>query len=56
MAAVLKATVAKLREKNDTIKNLLYVKQSEWIETESKRKTGKLKAAATPTTSIVVSL
>ena len=49
----LKATVAKLREENDTIRNLLDVKQSEWIETESKRKTSKPKAAATPTTSIV---
>ena len=49
----LKATVAKLREENDAIRNLLDVKQSEWIETESKRKTSKPKAAATPTTSIV---
>ena len=49
----LKATVAKLREENDTMRNLLDVKQSEWIGTESKRKTSKPKAAATPTTSIV---
>ena len=49
----LKATAAKLREENDTMRNLLDVKQSEWIETESKRKTSKPKAAATPTTSIV---
>ena len=49
----LKATVAKLREENDTIRNLLDVKQSEWIETESKKKTSKPKAAATPTTSCV---
>ena len=49
----LKATVVKLREENDTIRNILDVKQSEWIETESKRKTSKPKAAATPTTSIV---
>ena len=36
-----------------TIRNLLDVKQSEWIKTESNRKTRKPKAAATPTTSIV---
>ena len=41
----LKATVAKLREENDTIRNLLDVKQSEWIETESKRKTCKPKSS-----------
>ena len=39
----LKATVAKLQEENDAIKNLLDVKQSEWIETKSKRKTSKPK-------------
>ena len=49
----LKATVAKSREENDTIRNLLDVKQSEWIETESKRKTSKPKGAATPKMSIV---
>ena len=49
----LKATVAELREENDSIKNLLDIKQSEWIETESKRKTSKPKAAATPITSVV---
>ena len=49
----LKATVAKLREENDSIRNLLDTKQSEWIETESKRKTSKAKAAATPMTSVV---
>ena len=49
----LKAMVAKLREENDRIRNLLDVKQSKWIETESERKTSKPKAAATPTTSFV---
>ena len=45
--------MAKLREENDSIRNLLDIKQSEWIETESKRKTSKPKAAATRMTSVV---